>query len=565
MRDATLSGAPSGSAAPLIGAPRPRATADESRITSAFQHPRREAAERDNRLMAKSSSSRLRLDPAELFVSGHLSGDLAGKTARGGLSALVSQAAQFLVQAVGVVVLARILTPADYGIVGMVAVFIGLAQVFKDGGLAMGTIQRDEISAEQISTVFWMNVALLGIVGLAVVAAGPLLAAFFRQPELAPVTAVLGLAFIVNGLSVQHDALLRRHMRFTAVAITQVVPLVLSLATSITLALLGWGYWALVAGTVVVAISSTALSYILCPWIPGWVRRGTGALHLLRFGGDLTAFNVFDYFAQNADNILVGRVIGASALGLYSKAYSLFVLPMTQIRVPLSGVAMPVLSSLKSQPERYRRYYRKFLGAVAFATLPLSVYCVLQGDFLIALLLGPKWAGAAPVFRILALASIVQAPASTRGLVLISLGRSRRFLWLGVVNSIVMVIAFVIGLRWGITGVAAAYAAANWLMLIPTLVFAFRGTPVSVGLFFGVLARPGACVVAAAALSLVVYRLTGDTGMIPHAVFFVVFFGTYALLASRSGFLRETWKAFIGGVTSTPIADANVDVEKVEL
>jgi PST family polysaccharide transporter len=257
--------------------------------------------------------------------------------------------------------------------------------------------------------------------------------------------------------------------------------------------------------------------------------------------------------------MLVGRFIGAASLGLYSRAYSLFALPMTQIRGPLGDVSMPALSSLKDQPERYLLYYRRFLGALAFATVPLSAYCALEGDFLIATLMGPKWAAAAPVFRILAAAGVIQTIASTRGLVLLSLGKSRRYLWLGVANSVAMVASFVIGLPFGIVGVAVAYAVANLVVLVPSLVYTFRGTPVTVRAFFTVLLEPVAYAVLSAALATGALWLLGRDGLLPHALALAVFFGTYALLAWRSAAFRGIWRAFASGLASAPPAAVAAD------
>jgi O-antigen/teichoic acid export membrane protein len=498
--------------------------------------------------------SGLRLPVAAAFRPDHLAEDLAGKTARSGFVTAGSQTMQLIVQALGFVVLGRLLSPNDYGIVGMVAVFVGLAQVVKDGGLATGTVQSDRISHEQTSTMFWINVGILAITALAIVAASPLIASFYRKPELTPVTAVLGVAFFLNGLSVQHDALLRRHMRFRAVSLTQLVPLALSLATSIVLAVLGWRYWALVAGTVVTAVTSTALSFYFVPWLPGRVHRRSGARKLLHFGRDLTIFNAFNYFARNADNILVGKFLGSVELGLYSRAYSLFLLPMTQIRGPLADVSMPALSALKDQPERYARYYRRLLTALAFCAVPISAYCALDGGFVITALLGPRWAEAGLVFRILAAAGVVQTIASTRGLVLVTLGESRKYLWLGVVNSIAMVISFAIGLRWGIVGVAIAYGVANVVVLVPTLAFTFRGTPVTIASFFAALGRPVAFAalasLAAWAALAAATRGLGDT-LWAHAAALVAFWAVYVLLASASREFRDTWQAFFGRALGT--------------
>jgi PST family polysaccharide transporter len=209
---------------------------------------------------------------------------------------------------------------------------------------------------------------------------------------------------------------------------------------------------------------------------------------------------------------------------------------------------MPALSSLKHQPERYARYYSRFLGALAFATVPLSVYCVLDGGFLITTLLGPQWAGAATVFRILAAAGVVQTIASTRGLVLVSLGRSRKYLWLGIVNSTVMVLSFVVGLPYGIMGVATAYAVANYLILVPTLLFTFAGTPVTMRAFFGVLWRPIAFSAAASLVFFAVLSLAANGGVLAHVAAGSVFFVTYGALAWRSKAFRETWAAFASGL-----------------
>jgi PST family polysaccharide transporter len=283
----------------------------------------------------------------------------------------------------------------------------------------MATVQKENISHEQISTLFWLNILISAFLGLCVLAGSPLVAWFYGRPELTAVTAALSVSFLISGLMIQHQALLRRHMRFGTLAVIQIASYVANLIVTISLALLGWRYWALVGGTLATALSGTLLTLFFCPWMPGRMRKGTGVRGMLKFGGHLTSFNFVNYFSRNADNILIGKFIGADALGLYAKAYQLLMMPITQIRNPLDQVAMPVLSSLRNQPERYVKYYQRLVDIIASLTMPLTVYCAIEADFLIQLLLGPKWEGVVPVFRILAIAGLVQAVASTRGLVLI--------------------------------------------------------------------------------------------------------------------------------------------------
>ena len=193
----------------------------------------------------------------------------------------------------------------------------------------------------------------------------------------------------------------------------------------------------------------------------------------------MTAFDFANYFARTADNILVGRFLGADALGLYSRAYSLFMLPISQIRGPLFQVAMPALSTLRVEPERFRRYFSRVLDLTAVLTVPLGVCCVLEADFIVEVFLGSQWTSLVGTFRILAIAGIIQPTASTAGLVLISRGHTARQLRLGLANSAVVVVGFVAGLPFGIEGVASGYVIMSYIMAVPAVCYSFAGSPVA--------------------------------------------------------------------------------------
>jgi PST family polysaccharide transporter len=426
-----------------------------------------------------------RLTRDTLFDSAHLSHDLAGKSVRGGITTMTAQGIQFVLHLVGTMVLARLLTPTDFGLIGMVTVVVGFAQMFKDAGLSMATVQKDHISHEQISTLFWLNLLLSTALGLCILAASPLVAWFYGRPELTAVTAVLSLSFTITGLTIQHAALLRRHMCFGTLAAIHIASYLANLIVVVLLALAGWRHWALVCGSLATALSSTLLTLFFCPWIPCRMQRKTGVRSMLEFGGHLTVFNFINYFARNADNILVGRLIGADALGLYAKAYQIVYMPLTNIRDPINAVAIPTLSRLESEPERFRRYYAKFVFSLAFLSMPLMGFCAVFARELVLLILGSQWVDVTNIFRVLAIVGFIQPVAGTRGAVLVACGRTKVYLALGIVTAMITVAAFCIGVMWGTIGVAVSYAIVVYALQYPASIITFRHVPVSLGDFLG--------------------------------------------------------------------------------
>ena len=418
---------------------------------------------------------RLSLDT--IFQSRHLAQDLSRRTVRGVTSTMGAQGVLFALSTAQTMVLARLLIPADYGLIGMVSVVVNFATIFKEAGLSMATVQKDKISHEQISTLFWINVLISVALGLCVLISSPLVAWFYGKPELTAVTAVLPISFIISGLNIQHTALLRRHMRFGSLAVVQIVSRVIALTVTILLALAGWGYWALVGGSLTMALSTVVLTFYFCSWVPGRMQKGTGVRDMLKFGGHLTGFNFVNYFTRNLDSALIGKFIGDDALGLYSRAYQIVYLPLTNIRDPINAVALPVLSKLQNSPERFRRYYGKMVFALAFCSMPLMAFCIMFPEELIRLIFGEQWLGMETVFRLLAIAGYVQTVTGTRGMLLLACGRSELYLKLGVVWALLAVTGFTIGVFWGITGVGVSFVIISYVPQYPIFSIVFRNTP----------------------------------------------------------------------------------------
>ena len=293
---------------------------------------------------------------------------LKARSVRGGAMTIGAQGLKFVLQTGSIVVMARLLTPEDFGVQGMVLAMTGFLGLFRDAGLSAVTVQRDEVNANQLSTLFWINVLLGALLVLSGVAAAPLLVAFYHDPRLYPVTVVSVLAFGISGLGFQHGALLQRNMRFAAITTIDVLSVVATLLTGIGLALAGFGYWALILSNVVGPLVGAVGAWIAMPWIPSLPKRNAGIAQMLRFGGTVTGNSVVVYLGYNTEKILLGRFWGADALGLYGRAYQLINLPVQQLHAALYDVVFPTLSRMQHDRERLCRTFLK----VYLSSSPLS-------------------------------------------------------------------------------------------------------------------------------------------------------------------------------------------------
>ena len=283
--------------------------------------------------------------------------DLKGKTIRGGLARLFAVGTGFLLRLGSLIILARLLSPKDFGLVGMVTAFTGFLGVFRDFGLSSAAVQRTTITEEQMSTLFWINI-LLGLLLMAVAfAMAPAIAAFYRNPQLFWVTAVLASGFLFNAAGIQHSALLQRQMRFTALAMISVVSSIVAIAIGISGARAGYGYWALVVMTVASPLVATIGVWLSTGWIPGIPRRRTGIRSMMHFGGTLTLNGVVAYVAYNAEKVMIGRFWGADAIGIYGRAQQLINIPTDNLNSAVGEVAFSALSQLQDDPIRLKSYW----------------------------------------------------------------------------------------------------------------------------------------------------------------------------------------------------------------
>jgi len=434
----------------------------------------------------------IEVDENHHFRTDHLNVELGRRAARGGAVTVASQGIKFFTSMAATVVLARLLTPQDYGLIGMVAVVTGFVSIFKDMGLSIATIQKDEINNNQISVLFWVNVGLSIGVMILTAAVAPVVAWFYGEPRLTLITIGLAAGFLFGGLTVQHEALLKRQMRFGALVATEITAVIVGLVVGITLAWRGAGYWALVANQLTQgAIYATGV-WIVCGWRPGFPVRNSGVRSMFAFGGNLTGFHVVNYFARNLDNMLIGRFWGSAQLGLYAKAYQLLLLPIEQINAPIAAVAVPALSRLTQSPERYRKAYLRMLEKIVMVTMPGMAFMISTSDWLVALILGPQWTQASRIFAILGIAGMAQF-ANTAGWLFMTQNRAHHMFQWGLIGGTITIASILVGLPWGGVGVATSYSLTTVCIVIPLLLhFVGRVGPVRTSDFYVTIA-PSAC------------------------------------------------------------------------
>jgi O-antigen/teichoic acid export membrane protein len=423
--------------------------------------------------------------------------DLKEKTIRAGVARLIAQGTNFILRLVSLMVLARLLAPWEFGLIGMVTAFTGILDIFRDFGLSAAAIQHKSVTAEQISTLFWINLAVGLFLGLLAVGMAPAVATFYREPQLVAVTAALGSGFVFNAAGVQHSAILQREMRFTALAVINTVSLVLGIAVGIIAAVAGYGYWSLVAMTLTTPLAATIGMWITVGWVPRWPQRDTEIGPMMRFGGALTLNGLLAYFAYNLDKVLLGRLWGADALGLYGRSYQIVNIPTGNLNSAAGEVAFSALSRLQDEPARFRSYFLKGYSLILAFTMPITAVSMLFADDVVLVLLGPNWKGSAEILRRLAPTILIFGIINPVGWLMTSLGLVVRSLKLAFIFVPVVALGYIIGAPYGPKGVALGFSVVMLLCAIPLTSLCVRGTPVSLRDILSTTAKPlGATLVA---------------------------------------------------------------------
>jgi PST family polysaccharide transporter len=404
-------------------------------------------------------------------------GELRRRAVRSAGVTVFAQGIGFAVQMVSTVALARLLRPVDFGLVTMVTTFSVLIASCGQIGFPEAVVQRQKMDRGLASNLFWINLAVGVLLTLGFAGAGSLLAWFYGDPRLTYVAVGVSLSILFTSAGLLHSALLKRAMCFSAVSANDIVSRACSVAVSVLLAWLGWGYWALVAGILTQPLVNSVGVWILCRWIPSLPRRVSGQGAVVSFAAAVYSRWSLGYLAQNLDNLLVGWRFGSVQMGLYKKAYDLFSLPYSFLTI--YPVAVSTLSRLNADAAQYRRYLAAGLSTLALVGMGIGGALTLTGPDVVRVLLGARWEASGKIFTFFGPGIGMMLIYSANGMIHQSLGTTRRYLTWGFVECTVTGLMFLLCLRWGPSGIAAAWTTSYWVLTIPA--YWYAGKPVGFG------------------------------------------------------------------------------------
>ena len=412
--------------------------------------------------------------------SENLTRDLGRRTASGGIIALAAQALSLLAQLIYLALMARLLQPNDFGLVAMAASVTAFVGVFADLGLSMATIQRKEVDHDTISALFFVNLGVgLALMPLAWLAA-PVATWFFDDPRVFHLVLVLAIAIPITAAGAQHKALLIRNMRWISLHGVNLGSLLCGFAVGVASAWAGdFEYWSLAAGTLTTALVGTLGLWMLSPWRPTKVANWKNARSAVRFGIHYSGSQFANYINRQFDNVLVGWKSGPLELGFYTRAYSLFMLPVTLVNGPIGSVVIPMLSRLQTQPEEWARAYFSAMRLTLMTTTILCILVTINSSSIIQLVYGAQWLQSSPILAILSLSLITSTSGHFAGWMLVSRGLTRDLFVFSLFSSSIRLASFLIAIQWGATGVAVAWSVTSWIFAPMLWFYATRRTGLS--------------------------------------------------------------------------------------
>ncbi len=387
-----------------------------------------------------------------------------------GLSQAIRLGFQFILMAL----LAHILSPRDFGILAMIAVFTNLIAVIQDLGITSSIVQKDEIEHLHIMSSFWFSMFFSFILAGGLALGAPLIARFYNEPVLQSILYVFSFLIVLTSLGHVPTALLTRELRFKVLAIAEIASAFAGGFSALILAYLGFQYWSLVWQPFITMALYVPMIWIALSWRPAFTFSWDKMNELLHFGLHLTGFNLLNYVNRNIDNLLIGKFLGSFQLGLYSVAYKILLFPLQNISQVLGRVMFPALSKIQHHHAQVRRYYLNATLYISSITFPLMVGIFILADEFVFLVLGEQWHRAVFIVRVLACIGFFQSIDTTVGWIYISQGKTDVLFKWGIFSFSIVTLSFIIGLRWEIEGIALAYFIATTLLRYPNYVIPFR-------------------------------------------------------------------------------------------
>jgi lipopolysaccharide exporter len=382
----------------------------------------------------------------------------------------VATIATVIVQFISIVVLARLLDPEDFGLMSMAIVVTGFAKAFADFGFSNAIIHRQDTTREQLSTLYWSNLlvgfSLFGLIWLAI----PLAVTYYQEPRLTPILRWVAITFLILPVGQQFQSLLRRELRFTTLSLIQIAQSLFYAVSAVGYAIAGFGVMSLVWGSLIQALVGSILLVgiaIQSHWLPNLHFRRHDLDGFIQFGLFQMGERSLNYLSANVDYLIIGRFLGSEALGFYTLAYNLMRMPLSYLNPMIVSVAFPAFARVQHQDDILRRGYVKILHYLSAITFPLMAGLFVTAPLLVPLVYGVQWSPAVSVIQIFALLGALKSLSNPLGSLLLAKGRADFGFWMNMIATVGCIISNLIGVRWGITGVAASSLIFSAVVLLP--------------------------------------------------------------------------------------------------
>lgn len=396
------------------------------------------------------------------------------KTINGIAWSIASQAGQHTLTFFIGAILAHLLSPKEFGLVAMVTVLAGFAGIFAELGLSAALVQKRDIQHEHLSTVFWLNVIAGLLLTLIFMASAPLVARFYRESKLILITVFISTNFLINSLYIVQKTLMTKSLDFRTLSIVEIATVAMSGMVAIIMGCCGFGVWSLVIQSIVGSISKVAFLWKLSKWRPRFEFHWWAIKNLIGFSSNFLGTRMLNYWARNLDNLLIGRFLGMDTLGVYGRAYSVMMFPLTNVSRVISRVMFPSFSLIQDDKQRVKELYMKITRTIALITFPLMFGLFVLVEPFVIVVYGRKWTEMIPILQILCLLGIPQSIGTLNGNLYLSQGRADLQLRLSLILKATTFLGIIVGLRWGVIGVTIGYTIASVVNSYPSISYAVR-------------------------------------------------------------------------------------------
>lgn len=372
------------------------------------------------------------------------------------------------------VILARLLNPDDFGVFAILMIFVGFLSMFVGMGTSAAIVHMDNPSEELLSSIFYFNVFMGSFFCALLIVLSDPISIFFEKPEIKELLMWLSLTFVISSFTTVQEALFTKKMDFKTLTIIGTFTNFVSFIVGIIAAMKGFGVYSLIIRALVGSILSSLLIWSISSWKPKLIFYFKELKEIFNFTTNLTGFTFINYFARNTDNFLIGKFLESSSLGVYNMAYNIMLYPLSNISHVLIRVLFPAFSKLQYDNEKLKKVYSRVIFFIALVSFPLMTGLMATSELFVSVIFGDKWNNLATILLIMAPIGMMQSLVTTTGSLYMAKGNVKMMFKTGTINAIVAVVSFIVGISFGIEGVALAYLIANIIMLYPMLAIAWK-------------------------------------------------------------------------------------------